>query len=119
MKINKAGVWGETFAARYMRDRGYAMFAVNYRTRVGEIDLIGRKDGIVSFVEVKTRTENAIFQPKEAVDFAKQEKIIAASRLFMQTYKFPEQPRFDVCEVYLNDEMKPVKINYIENAFNG
>ncbi len=119
MQINKAGVWGETFAARYMRDRGFSMFAVNYRTRVGEIDLIGRKDGIVSFVEVKTRGENALYQPKEAVDASKQEKIIAASKIFMKTYKFSEQPRFDVCEVFLNDDMKPVKINYIENAFGG
>ncbi len=119
MKINKQGVWGEIFAARYMRDRGYAMFAVNYRTRVGEIDLIGRKDGIVSFVEVKTRSENAISEPKEAVDISKQEKIIATSKIFMKTYQFPEQPRFDVCEVFLNADMQPVKINYIENAFNA
>ncbi len=119
MRINKQGVWGEIFAARYMRDHGYRMYTVNFRRRVGEIDLIGFKDGCVCFVEVKTRGENAISQPKEAVDRAKQERIIATSKLFLKECPFTEQPRFDVCEVFLDDNMQPVKINYIENAFNA
>ncbi len=119
MRINKAGVWGEVFAARYMRDCGYEMYTANFRTRVGEIDLVARKNGVVSFVEVKARSENAIAEPKEAVDTLKQERIIAASKIFMKITKFTEQPRFDVCEVHLNAEMQPVKINYIENAFGG
>ncbi len=119
MKINKQGVWGEVFAARYMREHGYEMLISNFRTREGEIDLVGRKDGYLCIVEVKTRGENAISQPKEAVDFAKQQRIIAAYKALLKTKNYTEQPRFDVCEVYLNADFKPIKINYIENAFNA
>ena len=119
MQINKEGVSGELFAARYMRDNGYMLVLSNYRCRFGEIDIIGKKDGYICFVEVKTRSENAIYEPKEAVGSDKQARIIAAAQTFSQVYPYTEQMRFDVCEVFLNEKRQAVKINYIENAFNG
>ncbi len=119
MKANKEGVWGEIFAARHMRDNGYKILACNFSCRFGEIDIVGCKGGYICFVEVKTRGEGAISQPKEAVDTEKQSNIIASSKLFIKTYEYVQQPRFDVCEVFVDKEMKPVQINYIENAFNG
>ncbi len=119
MEINKQGIWGEIFAVRYMRDHGYTPVTINFRSRVGEIDIVARRDGYMCLVEVKTRGENAISAPAEAVDTEKQRKLIAAAKIFARAYPHPEQDRFDVCEVYLDENMKPVKINYIENAFNG
>ena len=119
MKANKEGIWGEHFAARYMRDHGYKLLAGNFSSRFGEIDIIGRKGGYICFVEVKTRSENAISEPKEAVDREKQQNIIATTEQFRKVVPYTEQVRFDVCEVYINDKIQPVKINYIENAFNG
>ncbi|MBR6531999.1 MAG: YraN family protein [Clostridia bacterium] len=119
MKINKQGVWGEVYAARYMRNLGYDPVTANFRSRMGEIDIIARKDGFMCFTEVKTRGEKALYEPKEAVDNEKQQNIIAAAKIFARAYPHSEQDRFDVCEVYLDENMEPVKINYIENAFNG
>lgn len=119
MEINKQGIWGEIFAVRYMRDRGYDPVTINFRSRVGEIDIVARKDGFMCLVEVKTRGENAISLPAEAVNEEKQRKLIAAAKIFARAYPHFEQDRFDVCEVYLDNNLKPVKINYIENAFNG
>lgn len=117
MEINKTGVWGEIYTARYLRDRKYKIITANFRTRLGEIDIIARKGDCICFVEVKTRGENAIAQPKEAVDAYKQQKIIATSKLLMKNKKYRLQPRYDVCEVWLNDSFEAVKINYIENAY--
>ena len=119
MEINKQGFRGEIFAVRYMRDRGYDPVTINFRSRVGEIDIVAVKDGYICFTEVKTRGPNSIAQPKEAVDTEKQSNIIAASKIFARVHPYTEQPRFDVCEVYLDENMKPTQINYIENAFNG
>lgn len=119
MKVNKEGLWGELFAARHMRDNGYKLIGANFSCRFGEVDIVAQRDGYICFVEVKTRNERAIYEPKEAVDKQKQQNIIATSELFKKIYDYPEQSRFDVCEVYINDKIKPVKINYIENAFNG
>lgn len=117
MKINKSGVWGEIFAARYLRENSYKIITGNFHSRMGEIDLIAQKGRYMCFVEVKTRGEKMLYEPREAVDFSKQEKIIATSKLFMKAYPNNKQPRFDVCEIFLDDNNKPLKINYIENAF--
>ncbi len=117
MEINKSGVWGEVFAARYLRDNGYKIITGNFRTRMGEIDLVARKGKYMCFIEVKARSEESLYEAKEAVDYSKQQRLLAASKVFMKVYPNNKQPRFDVCEVYLNKELQPIKINYIENAF--
>lgn len=61
------GKRGESFAARYFRQRGSDIIAANVRYRVGEIDLIAREpNGTIVFVEVKTRS-TASFGIAEAV----------------------------------------------------
>lgn len=117
MQINKSGLWGEIFAARWLRDNKYNILTANYRTRLGEVDIICSKGKHICFVEVKTRGENALYQPKEAVDINKQKRIIAASMQYIQAVKSTLQPRFDVCEVILDKENKPLSIKYTENAF--
>ena len=80
--------------------------------------MIAQKGKYICFVEVKTRGEERLYEPKEAVDFAKQEKLISTSKIFMKAYPNGKQPRFDVCEVFLDSEFNAKKINYIENAFS-
>ena len=36
----KPGLWGEIYAARFMRENGYEIITANYRCRLGEIDII-------------------------------------------------------------------------------
>lgn len=80
----KPGLWGEIYAARFMRENGYAIITANYRCRLGEIDIIAKKDGFLVFTEVKTRSPGAIAPGREAVGSAKQERIIETASLFMQ-----------------------------------
>ncbi len=117
MQINKSGVWGELYAARYLRDNGYRIIAGNYRRRVGEIDIVAEKDNTVCFVEVKTRGENPLFTPAEAVDEIKQSKIVATAGLFMNKYESKCDIRFDIIEVILDNDFNKLSLNHIENAF--
>lgn len=117
MEINKSGLWGEIFAARYLRDRDYDILAGNYRCRLGEIDIIAEKNGIVSFVEVKTRNENPMYRPMEAVDSGKQQRLRASAEVYMREIKSELPSEFDVIEVTLDPDFKLVRINHIKNAF--
>ena len=119
MQINKSGLWGEIYAARWLRDNKYDVLAANYRTRLGEIDIICSKGKNICFVEVKTRGENAIYLPREAVDLSKQDRIIATAMQYIKASKCRLQPRFDVCEIILNDKYEPISIKYIKNAFTS
>ena len=117
MKVNKSGLWGEVFAARYLRDNGYDIIAANYICRLGEIDIIAEKNGIVSFVEVKTRNEDPMYSPAQAVTSEKQRKLKAAANVYMREIKEELRSEFDVIEVTLDEKYKPLKINLIKNAF--
>lgn len=39
----KPGLWGEIYAARFMRENGYEIITANYRCRLGEIDIIAKR----------------------------------------------------------------------------
>ena len=104
---------------RFMRENGYAIITANYRCRLGEIDIIAKKDGFLVFTEVKTRSPGAIAPGREAVGSAKQERIIETASLFMQKNNYDLQPRFDVAEVTLGKENEPISCEYIENAFDS
>jgi len=119
MSNKMAGVWGETYAARYLRDKGCKIIAANVSNRYGEVDIIASDDEYIFFAEVKTRGENAIATPGESVSYQKQRRICGVAASFLQKHKVDLQPRFDVIEVYLDRDNKLLKINHIENAFDS
>ena len=117
MITNKAGAWGEIYAARYLRKKEHDVISSNYVCRFGELDIVSLKDGIVCITEVKTRNKNTLFRPMEAVDEGKRQRIEMAAKSFIKMSKLTGEIRFDVCEVYIDDNFALVDINYIENAF--
>ena len=91
---------GEAVAARYYQERGYLLLGHNYRTRMGELDLILYKEDLIVFAEVKTRTGRMLAAPAEAVDLYKQRRLRRAAELYLQNSPFAEsRVRFDVVEV--------------------
>ena len=114
---HKTGVWGEIYAARYLRDNGYDILSSNYVCRFGELDIVALKNKTVCFVEVKTRNKETKIRPMEAVDEGKQKRLEMAAKSFLSSAKINAVARFDVCEVYLDDNYSLTGINYIENAF--
>ncbi len=117
MITNKVGVWGEIYAVRYLRDNGYEILTSNYVCRFGELDLVARKNGIICVTEVKTRNEKTKIRPMEAVDEGKRQRVEMAAKSFLKVADIEGYIRFDVCEVYVDDNFALSGINYIENAF--
>ena len=115
------GAAGEVMAARFLREKGYDIVGVNVRTRFGEIDMIAQKDSYLVFVEVKTRGEDALYEPKEAVTGAKQRRILKTAAMYLKSNPTDLQPRFDVIEVFTGDgdPLTPKAIDHIENAFES
>lgn len=118
-KSRLLGSWGEAAAAEYLRRHGYEIAACNYRTRLGEIDLIARNKKFLVFVEVKLRRSKEFALAAEAVDLAKQRRIKTTAQLWLQQHEMALQPRFDVIEVYAPEgtSTRRPTINHIEDAF--
>ena len=118
MDSHLLGRFGEIIASRYLRHHGYDVASDHYNCRLGEIDIVAEDRKYICFVEVKTRSESMKYAPADAVDISKRKRIIATSNLFLKEHKINRQPRFDIIEVYFeNDE--PLKLNHIEGAFDA
>ena len=96
----KLGAAGEEAAARYLRKLGARILERNFRSPVGEIDIIARLKKQLLFVEVKTRSSGVFGSPAEAVGPRKQRQIIRAAQWYLQQDNNKNlQPRFDVVSV--------------------
>ncbi|MBR4579537.1 MAG: YraN family protein [Oscillospiraceae bacterium] len=115
------GRFGEAFCAEQLRRKGYRILAMNYRTRLGEIDLIAEDRRYIAFVEVKLRRSPEFAQAREFVTARKQQRILAAASSWLAENPSKKQPRFDVAEVYAPrgaDTAHP-EFRYIEDAFTA
>ena len=118
MNIGALGKKGEDMVTGFLIKNGHTILKRNYLCRFGEIDIIAKKEDILLFVEVKTRKENSLVPPKEAVDSHKIARMIKASQDYLSktVEELELQPRFDVAEVILKNDGK-YHLNYIKNAF--
>lgn len=120
MNLGSIGKKGEDMVAAFLRKQGCTLLKRNYSCRFGEIDIIAQKGGLLLFVEVKTRDENALVKAAEAVDGRKQARIISAAQDYIVKTENELQPRFDVAEVTVfrkPDGKMGYNLNYIKNAF--
>lgn len=119
MNTKRIGDRGEEQAAAYLEQKGYAILERQYRTPLGEIDLIARDGRTLAFVEVKTRRNERFGSPSSAVGWEKQRRIIRAAMWYMNQRQGDVPPcRFDVVEVYAPPE-GAWKVRHLENAFEA
>ena len=76
MDNQSLGKLGENIGSEYLKENGMEIISRNYSTKYGEIDLIGMVQGLLVFIEVKTRRSKNYGYAFEAVGMRKQEKII-------------------------------------------
>ncbi len=114
------GERGETAAADHLTARGYRIVARNVRADGVEIDLVAERRGVVAFVEVKTRTSTRFGAPEEAVDRAKQARLVRGARAWLATHpsRRPRRPRFDVIAI-LALPSGTLKVRHLEGAFDA
>lgn len=113
----KAGLKGENIACGLLEKKGYQIIKRNFRFGRGEIDIIAKKDAMLIFVEVKSRTNKEFGEPEYAVTKSKQKQIIKIARAYLYENNITDiQCRFDVVAISFENFSDP-GINHIENAF--
>lgn len=54
MNSRQKGTLGENIACNFLIKRGFTILDRNYRKKWGEIDIVGKKDNVFHFIEVKS-----------------------------------------------------------------
>lgn len=111
------GKAGEDKAADFLAANGYKILKRNYKTRLGEIDIVARDKETICFVEVKSRTTERFGLPQEAISKSKQRQIAKAALMFLKENDLLDSfTRFDAVSVLFGQD-KP-KLELIKNAFD-
>lgn len=105
------GKSGEALIAEYLTQKGYSIIDRNWRIKGGEIDLIASSaDGVIVFVEVKTRSSESFGHPLEAINSEKQARLMRLALAWLLANKKWNNPyRIDCAAVLMGD---PPVIDY-------
>lgn len=115
------GALGEEAAVKAIKKQGYKVIERNYRTKMGEIDIIAKDGEYTCFIEVRLRKNNDFGSPADTIDIRKQQKIIRTAKYYAVIKKIYDTPmRFDA--VLINADAKGgkltnIKTEIIKNAF--
>ncbi len=99
------GHQGEKHACKFLRKQGYRILERNCKTRWGELDIVARQGDVVSFVEVKSRTDADFLPPEASVTAAKRRKLARLAKAYLAREGLSSYPcRFDVVSVTFTED---------------
>jgi len=117
MKTKATGQLGEKLAQDFLKERGYQIVETNYRSPDGEVDIIVSQNGVLVFVEVRTKSSRMFGTPEESVNRRKKQKLIAVSQYYLQTHEpHPPSWRIDFIAVELDNRGNLNRIEHFEDA---
>jgi putative endonuclease len=120
----KLGALGERLAREHLEARGFEILEANFRTRLGELDVVARNERFLVFCEVKTRIrrgERRALGPFASIGSRKRRRVRMMAREWLAARKItgprPPEIRFDAIGVELAPSGRLVGLEHLENAF--
>ncbi len=116
-RIN-SGKKGERLATSYLKKQGYKIIEKNYKTKLGEVDIIADYKGCICFIEARASNNQAFCLPEETILKKKQLQISKTALAYIKQHKLENKScRFDVVSIKGVDSPDP-EIKLIKNAFD-
>lgn len=122
---NEIGKIGENITDTFLKKHGFTVTERNYRTKLGEIDSIARKDNVLHFIEVKsvkvrdlTSINNLYVKPEENLTKSKWSKLVITVQIYLQHKNISQETKYqiDLACVYIDTETRQGKVVLIENV---
>jgi putative endonuclease len=116
MRAKDLGQFGENVACDYLENNGYKILERNFRSVIGEIDIIAKDGEVLVFIEVKTKSNFDFGLPQEMVTNKKQHKLIKVAYSYLKEKSLENIPwRIDVVAI-TKDKDGRNSIELIKNA---
>ena len=110
---HELGKKGEQLAVDFLIKKGYTIKERNWRFGYLEIDIIARKEDLISIIEVKTRSKNTFGSPESFVSKKKIKNLVQAANAYLEYENLTLEVQFDIVSIYAASN----KVNHIINAF--
>lgn len=113
MNPNKiTGNKGEEIAVGFLQQKGFIILEKNWRYKHLEVDIIASRNGILHFIEVKTRNSLLYGYPEESITKEKMNHLKRASTIYHYSHSKWKRLQFDVVAITLaNEEVKEIFMN--------
>jgi putative endonuclease len=118
-KQQSIGRYGEELAKNYLLKYGYTILDSNLKLSFYELDIITKKKGLYTFVEVKTQlttNQNEKISPELALDQKQINNLKKGIILYCRKYRIPlHLSRLDCIAVALNKPLKSARIKHYKD----
>jgi putative endonuclease len=104
----------EQQAAEFLRKKGYRLLEQNYRTKLGEIDLILEDGDTIVFVEVKAGGPSPEFHPMGHLNPEKRRKLLLVGKAYLAHLPGEKDARFDLVTVVR--EGANIRVDHLEDV---
>jgi len=111
----KTGQEGEEAARGFLQKKGYRILHSNWRFHHYELDIVALDDDMLVVVEVKTRSDDYLVAPDEAIDRKKMKRTITAADAYVRYFNLDIPVRFDI--IALVKSSSGYQIDHYEDAF--
>ncbi len=122
MDLKGLGKIGEDLAEKFLKNKGYKILERNWKSFHKEIDIIAKKSGVISFVEVKTLSKAGDCPnqklAEENVGPQKRKNLISASKSYIFSKKInPDAPwQIDVISIEVDQKTGEKELRHFENS---
>jgi putative endonuclease len=113
----RIGQLGEQIATDYLKKQGYKVLGRNFKTKLGELDIIAKKGRLLVFVEVKSGFINSDFTPELHFNKQKIRRLKKAIEVYLISKKIPvekQEIRLDLVAIEIKENEKP-EIRHYQN----
>ncbi len=114
MNTRVIGSFEEDIAISYLIENGFEILERNFKCKIGEIDVIAKKDNIIRFIEIKFRKDNTAGGAHFAIRNSKLLKISRVAQFYIMTHP-NNSSSYSIDAILIENE----SIEYLENIFGG
>ncbi len=112
------GSKGEAYAQKFLEEKGYKLLEHNWRSKLGEIDLIFKEGEDVIFVEVKTIIKKSpYFHPEDNLTPSKEKKLKQLALAYLNYRNLGQiSYRIDLVAIDLSESLGVIDMRHYESV---